>query len=302
QKGTVDEQRANVEATATQLAQLVEEGYELVLTHGNGPQVGNLLIQNEEAADSVPPMPLDVLGAQSQGMIGYIFQQSLGNELVRRGIRRPVVSVVTQIEVDGDDPGFQDPTKPVGPFFTEERADQLMKLKGYIMKPQDNKGWRRVVASPAPLRIVERTVVEQLLGQGAIVISGGGGGIPVLREADGQHRGVEAVIDKDLAGCLLALDLEADGFMILTDVSHVKLHFGTPQEKSLGEVDVDTMDRFIEEGHFGEGSMGPKVAAAVRFARSRQKTSYVTSLSEALQSLAGREGTRVVPVSAASSR
>jgi carbamate kinase len=294
ERGTIEEQRARVAAAAANLARLVEEGHELILVHGNGPQVGILAIQNEEASALVPAMPLDVLGAESQGMIGYIIQQGLANELRRRGIDRPVLSVVTQVEVDPADPAFGDPTKPIGPFYTPERARQMMEKQGWVMKEDARRGWRRVVASPKPRRIVERPGIEQLVRQGYIVIACGGGGVPVLRQPDGSYAGVEAVIDKDLAACMLALSVEADVFMILTDVAEVKLHYKTPQEKSLGAVPLAEMERYIEEGHFAAGSMGPKVEAAVTFARERGRTAIITALECPLEAIAGKAGTRIL--------
>lgn len=294
QRGTFDEQSRNVQTTAVQLAQLVAAGYELVVTHGNGPQVGNLLIQNEEAQATVAPMPLDVLGAMTQGMIGYMFQQHLQTELRRLGVQRPVVSLVTQVEVNPFDEGFRNPTKPVGPFFTEERARRLTAERQYVMKPDAGRGWRRVVASPLPLRIVEQDVIQDLLDGGAIAIAAGGGGVPVTQRSPGQYAGVEAVIDKDRAACAMALAVQADLLVILTDVPNVKLHYGTPQEVSLETVSLEQMAGYYSEGHFAAGSMGPKVAAAMEFARETGKAAIITSLQQVLPAVQGTTGTRVV--------
>lgn len=298
QRGTHEEQSRNIGATAVQLADLIAAGYEVVLTHGNGPQVGNLLIQNEEAQAIIAPMPLDVLGAMTQGMIGYMFQQLLQNALAERGINRPVVSLITQVEVNPFDTGFRDPTKPIGPFFTEARAKKVIVERGYTMKPDSGRGWRRVVASPEPIRIVEQPVIQQLLDGGAIVIAAGGGGIPVAQRKPGQFSGLEAVIDKDRAACAMALAVQADLLVILTDVPNVKIHYGTPQEASLGTVDLATMEGYQAEGHFGAGSMGPKVASAMQFARRSGQAAVISSLQQLLPAVRGEAGTRVVPAAA----
>lgn len=298
QKGTYEEQSRNVEATAVQLAELVAAGYEVVLTHGNGPQVGNLLIQNEEAQAIIAPMPLDVLGAMTQGMIGYMFQQHLQNALRQKGIHRPVVSLVTQVEVNPFDAGFKNPTKPVGPFFTEARAQKVMAERGYVMKPDSGRGWRRVVASPQPCRIVEQAAIQGLLDQGAIVVAAGGGGIPVAQRTQGHLSGIEAVIDKDRAACAMALAVEADMLVILTDVPSVKLHYGTPQEISLSTVDLATMEGYFNEGHFAAGSMGPKVSSLMEFVSRSGKPAVISSLQQVVSAVEGTAGTRVVPTTA----
>ncbi|WP_019373173.1 carbamate kinase, partial [Melaminivora alkalimesophila] len=287
QRGSYAEQRHNVDVTAAQLADLVAAGHELVLTHGNGPQVGNLLLQNEEAKATVEPMPLDVLGAMTQGMIGYMFQQSLTNELRARGIQRPVVSLVTQVEVDVEDPAFNDPTKPIGPFYPEEEAAAIAAERGYIMQPDSGRGWRRVVPSPQPGRVVEQEVVSGLLSQGAIIIAAGGGGVPVRTAEDGALTGVEAVIDKDRAAAALARAVGADMLMILTDVPNVKLHYGTPNEVSLGEVSAEQMASYVAEKHFAAGSMGPKVTSCLDFVRQTGKQAIITALNQAVAAAAG---------------
>lgn len=294
QKGTYEEQSRNVESTAVQLAELVAAGYDVVLSHGNGPQVGNLLIQNEQAQATIAPMPLDVLGAMTQGMIGYMFQQHLQNALFKKGIQRPVVSLVTQVEVNPHDPGFQEPTKPVGPFFTEALAQKVMHERGYVMKPDSGRGWRRVVASPLPCRIVEQQAIQGLLNQGTIVIAAGGGGIPVAQRTAGEFSGVEAVIDKDRAACAMALAVNADMLIFLTDVPNVKLHYGTPQEVSLGTVDLATMEGYANEGHFAAGSMGPKVGSLMEFVRRSGKPAVISSLQQVVAAVQGTAGTRVV--------
>lgn len=294
QCGRYDEQRHNVDVTAAQLAELVEAGHELVLTHGNGPQVGNLLLQNEEAKSCVEPMPLDVLGAMTQGMIGYMFQQSLRNELRARGVDRPVVSLVTQVEVDEADPAFTDPSKPVGPFYAQETAAQLAAERGYQMKADSGRGWRRVVPSPEPQRVIEQQTVSSLLEQGAIVIASGGGGVPVRTMPSNQLAGIDAVIDKDRAAAVLARAVGADVLMILTDVPNVKLFYGTPHEVSLGEVSVAQMEAYVHERHFAAGSMGPKVQSSLEFVRQSGKVAIITALNKAVQAVAGEAGTRII--------
>lgn len=295
QRGHYAEQRQNIDLTAAQLAALVERGYELVLTHGNGPQVGNLMLQNEAVTDLVAPMPLDVLGAMTQGMIGYMLQQSLTNELRARGIDRPVVSVVTQVEVNAADQAFARPTKPVGPFVSAEQARELEAGRGYVMKPDRGRGWRRVVPSPRPQRVVETPVIGNLLAAGAIVIAAGGGGIPVCCEAAGRLTGVEAVVDKDRSAAVLALAVNADLLLILTDVPNVKLFYGTPKERSIGEITVDQLEAYVRQQHFADGSMGPKVDASLTFVRQTGRSAVITSLSEAARAVAGQAGTRILP-------
>lgn len=293
QFGTIEEQRHNVDVTAEAIAELIRRGHQVVVTHGNGPQVGNILIQNEEASDLVPAMPLDVCGAESQGQIGYMIQQSLHNRLHALGIDKPVVTVVTQVVVDPQDPAFQNPTKPVGPFYTKEKAEELMAAKGWVMKEAGAKGWRRVVPSPQPKAIFERDSVRVLINSGAVVIASGGGGIPV-KEERGLLTGVEAVIDKDLAGERLAHDVGAEVFIILTDVEQAALNFGTPEQKNLSRMTLAEAEQYAREGHFKAGSMGPKVEAARRFVANGGETAIITSLHRAVEALEGRAGTVIV--------
>lgn len=293
QFGTIDEQRHNVDVTAEAIAELIRRGHQVVVTHGNGPQVGNILIQNEEASDQVPAMPLDVCGAESQGQIGYMIQQSLHNRLHALGIDKPVVTVVTQVVVDPQDPAFQNPTKPVGPFYTKEKAEELMAAKGWVIKEAGAKGWRRVVPSPQPKAIFERDSVRALINSGAVVIASGGGGIPV-KEERGLLTGVEAVIDKDLAGERLAHDVGAEVFIILTDVEQAALNFGTPEQKNLSRMTLVEAAQYAREGHFKAGSMGPKVEAARRFVANGGEQAIITSLHKAVEALEGRAGTVIV--------
>jgi carbamate kinase len=294
QRGTVEEQMENVRATCRQVVTLLEEGYRIVLTHGNGPQVGSIIIQNQ-ATDAVPPMPMDVCGAESQGLIGYLMQQSLHNEMVGRGITGwPAASVVTQVVVSADDPAFRKPTKPVGPFYDEEYARRKV-AAGETWVEDAGRGWRKVVPSPDPGEIVELEVIRQLARDHAIVICTGGGGIPVVREPDGTLRGVEAVIDKDLGGQRLATGLGADVFMVLTDVPQVALDYGKPTQRHVSRLTVAEARALQKEGHFKPGSMGPKVEACCRFVEAGGSRAIIGSLMQALDALAGRAGTWIVP-------
>lgn len=291
ERGTAAEQRANVQVACEAVALMVEAGHHVIITHGNGPQVGAVLLQNELAQESVPMMPLDLCGAATQGQIGYMIQQSLANILRNKSLQRPVVSVVTQVLVSADDSAFQNPTKPIGSFYSSADAEQMMQDKGWAMvEDKARGGWRRVVPSPDPLGIVERDAISALLESGAIVIASGGGGIPVV-EKDSQYVGVEAVIDKDLAGERLASDVNADTLMILTDVPQAALHFNTPEQLNLGAISLAEAKLYFAEGHFKAGSMGPKVMAAIRFLDHGGKRSIITSLEVAAEALAGNAGT-----------
>ncbi|MCS7051455.1 MAG: carbamate kinase, partial [Thermomicrobium sp.] len=296
QRGTAEEQQANVDVTCRQLAELVLAGYELIVTHGNGPQVGNLLVKNELARDVVPPVPLHWCVAQTQATIGFMIQQALGFELRQRGSERVVATVVTRTEVSPDDPAWREPTKPIGLYYPEERAKEIMAATGQVWKPQGTRGWRRVVPSPEPLAIVDRPVIELLLAAGAIVVACGGGGIPVVRRPDGRYEGVEAVIDKDLAAALLAHELGADTLLILTDVPNVMLDYGTPAARPLQRVTAGELRRYHAEGQFAAGSMGPKVEAAIRFVtRAPHRRAVIAALDHARDAVEGRAGTLILP-------
>jgi carbamate kinase len=298
EKGTTEEQFRNVDKTARQAALLAKAGYRLVITHGNGPQAGALLIQQEEAARLVPAQSLAACGAMTQGQIGWMLQNRLAHRLAEAGLSVPVCTVVTQVEVSPEDPDFQNPSKPVGPFYTKEEALALQEQKGYIVKevkPAAPRGWRRVVPSPEPIDIVEKVPINALLAGGAIVIAGGGGGIPVMKNGDGSYSGVEAVIDKDRAGFKLAQAVAADRFLILTDVEKACLHYNRPNQRPLDRMSVAEAERYLAEGHFLAGSMGPKVQAAVRFVRWSGKEAIITSLDTAQQALEGHTGTRIAP-------
>ena len=296
-KGTAADQMESVRVTVDQIVNMLEAGYEVVVTHGNGPQVGAILIQNELGSSKVPAMPMDVCGAKSQGFIGYLFCQNFCNILNAKGKagKYSPTAVVTQVEVSADDPAFKNLTKPVGPFYTEEQAKKRMSETGETWIDDAGRGWRRVVASPDPRHVVEIETVKHLADSGFVVIASGGGGIPVVRQPDGSLKGVEAVIDKDLAGNVLAKEVGADVLMILTDVPKVAINFGKPEQKWLDTLTVSEMEKLQAEGHFKAGSMGPKVEAAVRFVKNGGKFSLIASLAEAIDALAGKAGTRIIP-------
>ncbi|MGI6486121.1 MAG: carbamate kinase [Tepidanaerobacteraceae bacterium] len=298
EEGTTEEQFKNIDITARELVKLIKEGYELVVTHGNGPQAGALLIQQEEAKDIVPAQTLAVCGAMTQGQIGWMMQNRISYYLLKQGIQIPVASVVTQVLVSEDDPDFLNPTKPVGPFLTEEEALKLKTEKNYIVKevkPGQKKGWRRVVPSPAPLDIVEREVVNRMLNEGILVIACGGGGIPVIKNKEGGYDGIDAVIDKDRAGLKLAMAVNADKFIILTDVEKAYLNYNKPNQQALNTITADEAEHFLKEGHFLKGSMGPKVEACIYFARLSNREAIITSLDKVLNALNNETGTHVIP-------
>lgn len=297
EKGTVEEQFANVAETCDQLVQMNAMGYKMIITHGNGPQAGNLLIQQEEANTLVPAQPMDVVGSMTQGQIGYMFQNTLQNYFMQKGKNIPITTVVTQVLVKEDDPDFEDPSKPVGPFYTKDEALRLKEEKSYVVKevkPNAEKSWRRVVPSPEPFEIVESNCVQALVEARAIIIASGGGGIPVMKKKDGTLEGLEAVIDKDKAGNVLAQSVNADIYLILTDVENARIDYGKPDEKPLGKITVKEAEKYLEEGHFLAGSMGPKVTAAIRFVKAGGKKSIITSLSNAVNALEGKSGTIIV--------
>jgi carbamate kinase len=292
QVGTFEEQLFNIDSAARRIAALVADGYRVVVTHGNGPQVGNLLIQNEVAASVVAPMPMDVCGAETQGQVGYMFQQCLENHLRRVHMPAEVATVLTETEVSADDPAFARPTKPVGPFYERARAKELEVERGFVMREDAGRGWRRVVPSPEPLHQLQAGAIRGLAATGVMVICSGGGGVPVVREKNGDYRGVEAVIDKDLAASALATDVGADTLLILTDVPNVYLHYNTPEQVALGNVALDEMEASLAAGHFAAGSMGPKVDAALRFARTGG-TAIIANLLDLAAALSGEGGTRI---------
>lgn len=291
---TAQAQLEVVEKTSEYIADIVERGYEVIVAHGNGPQVGRIVIQNEVASASTPAMPFDVCGAMSQGMIGYHIQQGLSKVLRHRGINKNVVTVVTQVVVDKDDPKFKAPSKPIGPFYTEEEAKAIAAEKGYTMKEDAGRGWRRVVASPLPVEIVELDAVKTLNDAGFVVVTVGGGGIPVVRNDAGDLEGVAAVIDKDLASEKLARDMDADALVILTAVEKVSINFKKPDQKDLDRMSAAEAKQYIKEGHFAPGSMLPKIEAALNFVESKPgRIAIITSLDKAVDAIEGRAGTTI---------
>ncbi|MBQ2895462.1 MAG: carbamate kinase [Oscillospiraceae bacterium] len=284
---TAENQLQVAEATAEHIVDILEAGYTLAMAHGNGPQVGRIVLDN-------PAMPFDVCGAMSQGYIGYHLQQAMGKVLKTRGVAKNVATVVTQVVVDQNDPKFQNPSKPIGAFYTEEEAKALAEEKGWTVKEDAGRGWRRVVASPVPVEIVEIEAVKQLMSAGLVPITVGGGGIPVIRKADGTLEGTAAVIDKDLASEKLAEDIDADVLLILTAVESVSINFRKPDQKDLDKVTVAEVKEYMAQGHFAPGSMLPKMEAAVRFAESKAgRRAVITSLDKAVEALNGKAGTTI---------
>ncbi len=294
ERGTPDEQSANARHICEQIMTLVERGYNLVITHGNGPQVGTLMRLNELAGAPVPPPPLDMLVAQTEGSLGYMLQRALLNELRIRGIERFVVTVVTQVVVDRHDPAFDKPTKPVGRFLNETEAKQRRDDYGWIIKEDPQRGWRRVVPSPRPKKVIQRDMIREAAQASHIVVAAGGGGIPVVKSESGDHVGIEGVIDKDLTSAVLATDVEAELLIILTAVDRVFVNFGTPEQRALGAVTMSECERLIAEDHFPAGSMGPKVEAIHGFLKRGGRRGLITSADKLLAALDGAAGTHFV--------
>jgi carbamate kinase len=294
EKGTNVEQLANARRTAAAIVGLIREGYHLVVTHGNGPQVGAQLLRSERAADQVPGQTLDVCGAASQGEIGYLLGQSLHDELSAVGLHVPVVSLVTQTVVSASDPAMTHPTKPIGPFFSRAQAEERKRLLGWEIVEDAARGYRRVVPSPEPMEIVELDVIRALMSAGDLVVACGGGGIPVVQENGGLH-GVEAVIDKDRASALLAAQLGVDIFAISTDTDYVYLDYKKPTQRPLLQVSASELEEHYRAGHFPPGNMGPKVESALSFLRSGGREVVITSYEHLCEAIAGRAGTRIVP-------
>jgi carbamate kinase len=293
---TADAMRASAQIAAGVIAEIVSQGWEVVITHGNGPQVGRILLQNEMAKDITAPMPLDVCGAQSQGQIGFLLVTAIRNALNGQGVERPVVNILTLTRIRSDDPAFNHPTKPIGPYYGEAEARRLASDLGYHMTPAGaaKDGWRRTVPSPRPYAIEYASQIVQLAHSGAIVVACGGGGVPVMEE--GSHLvGVEAVIDKDLASCVLAQAVAADAFLILTDVDGVYLGYGTPGQERLAEMSASQAWGLLAQEDFGLGSMGPKVDAAASFADATGLPAYIAQLKDGARALSDRAGTRISP-------
>jgi carbamate kinase len=280
QVGTIEEQEKNALDTCERLIKLIDRGYNVALTHGNGPQVGNILLANAAGNQvyNLPEMPLDICVAYSQGFIGYILEQQLRNVLRSHDMDRDVITIITQVLVDRDDPAFENPTKPIGPYYTKENADKMTAENGSIFKEDPRgRGWRKVVASPKPLVISNQRSIERIARDGQIVIAVGGGGIPAFYVAENKLQGIDAVIDKDLASALLAGNINADKLFILTDVPKVCINFNTPQEKTIDRMSVRQAKQYLAEGHFAEGSMAPKIRAAIHFVKHTSRDAIITS-------------------------
>jgi carbamate kinase len=292
---TVPDQFETTRETCVHIADMIEQGWDVVITHGNGPQVGFILLRSELASNVLHTVPLDSCGADTQGAIGYMIQQCLYNEFDKRGMKKQAATVVTQVVVGKDDPAFQNPSKPIGPFYEEEEAKKLGGERGWVVKDDAGRGWRRVVPSPIPLEIVERDAIKALLDTGFVVIGVGGGGIPVIREEDASLTGVEAVIDKDYASGLLAASIQADLFLISTAVDQVALNYGQPEQRWLDEMTLAEAKQYLAEGHFVPGSMGPKIRASIKFLKQGGREALITSPENIERALAGETGTRIVP-------
>jgi carbamate kinase len=298
-RGTQEEQIARAKQAARWLAEIVRHGYKLIVVHGNGPQVGNILIQAEEASTKIPPQTLDVCVAQTEGSIGFMLQQAMRNRLESTGlgasISGEVATILTEVEVDVNDPAFKRPTKPIGPFFTRYRAEALERDLGWTMKEDSGRGWRHVVASPKPVRILNVNTISHMLDTAAVVIAAGGGGIPVVKGRDGQWRGIEAVIDKDYASAKLAADLNADLFIILTGVPKVAIDFGKPTQRYLDRMTVAEAEKHMADNQFPAGSMGPKIDSALQFVRATKREVLITDVEVLREALEGKDGTVITP-------
>lgn len=292
-KEDIHQQFANTRQAVAGFLELIREGYNLAITHGNGPQVGNALLRVERTfPDGIPALPLGVIVADTEGGMGYMIEQSLQNRLIKEKISRDVVTMVTQVVVDRDDPSILNPSKPIGPYYKAEEVEAL-KARGWVVKDDAGRGFRRFVPSPIPRSIVNKRAVKQLVQQGTIVIAGGGGGVPVYVQADGSYEGVDAVIDKDRASAVLARDIEAETLMILTAVEKVSLNYKKPDQKDLDALTLAEAKQHLAQGQFAAGSMGPKVEAAIQFLEFGGKQVIITSLEKAAQALKGKAGTRI---------
>lgn len=289
-----EEQMKNAELMCMKLLGLLDQGYEIVITHGNGPQVGSFLMQQECLNDTVPPMPLDVCNAMTQGQMGYMIEQRFRNILAERHIKKSVVSYLTQVVVSENDPAFQNPTKFIGPFFSKNNSEKLQKEKHWHMKEDSGRGYRRVVPSPKPLDIVEKEEISKSVHKDFVVIACGGGGIPVIKDSMGRLKGVDAVIDKDLTAEKLASLLGAKMLLLITPVSQVAIFFGTSKQKNLRKMTVREAKTYLAEGHFPPGSMGPKIEAAIRFIDSCDKKTIITSLESVDAAIKGEAGTEII--------
>ncbi len=297
QEGTFDQQRAITDQTMDLVARLAAAGHQIVMTHGNGPVVGNIVLRCDAvmAVHGIPPMPMFVCGADSQGGLGFMLQQSLQNALRRHGLEQPVTSVVTQVRVAADDPAFAKPSKPIGPFYDAAGAERLRQENGWAMVEDAGRGWRRVVPSPLPVEVIEWEAIRTLVAGGVLTIAVGGGGVPVVRNAEGDLEGVDAVIDKDRASDLLGRLIGADTLAIITQVEQVCAGFGTPQQRALDRLPADEARRMLEAGEFPKGSMGPKIESALSFLAGGGREVIITSPEKLLEAVDGKAGTLIVP-------
>jgi carbamate kinase len=291
EKGTFREQESNIRDTAKRIAAIIKKGNNVIITHGNGPQVGDILLRYELAKSVLPTMPLHVCGGESQGMMGYMIEQAVANELKRAGISKEVACVLTQTVVDKRDPNFRNPSKPIGPFYGKADADRLSKEYGWTMVREASR-YRRVVPSPVPVGIIEFNTIRRLFREGTVVVCAGGGGVPVIRNGK-SFNGVDAVIDKDFGSSLLARKLKVDLFMILTDVDHVYLDYGKSGQRAVGKMSLEDCGRYLAEGHFENGTMRPKVEAAMEFVKATGSCAVITSLEKAEKALENKAGTRI---------
>lgn len=292
---TIANQFANTRQSLHGIVELIREGYKLVITHGNGPQVGNALLRIELARGKAPILPLGVLVADTEGGMGYMIEQSLQNRLRAEKIDRPVVTLITQMIVDENDPAVNNPTKYIGQFYSEEQAKEFKKSRGWTMKKDADRGWRRVVPSPTPLKVVEGATLEKLVEDGTIVIAGGGGGIPVYIDKNGNFEGIDAVIDKDLASAVIGTEIGADILSIFTSVDKVAINFHKPEQKLIDKMTVSEAKKYLTEGQFPEGSMGPKIKAAIQFIENGGKLVTISDVKDAQNAIKGTAGTRIVP-------
>jgi carbamate kinase len=294
QRGLQHEQMKNAEKAARLMIHVVRKGYDLIIVHGNGPQVGNLLIQMEESINKIPPFSLEICDAMTEGSMGYMLEKSIVNELRKKSVDKDVATLVTQVIVDKDDPAFDKPSKPIGPFYTEYRARMLMREKKWAMIEDAGRGYRKVVPSPKPIDVVPKRVLAELVRSGKIAIAAGGGGIPVIINGRGLFQGVEAVIDKDYTAGLIAREAAVEKFIILTNVPQVCLNFGTPREKPILEMTVDEAQKYLDRGQFPPGSMGPKIEAAISYIEGGGQEALITSASHLKAALVDRSGTRIL--------
>lgn len=293
QRGLQNEQMKNAQKAARLMIHVVQKGFDLIIVHGNGPQVGNLLIQMEESINKIPPFSLEICDAMTEGSMGYMLETAIINEIRKRSVDKDVATLVSQVIVDRDDPAFSQPTKPIGPFYSEYRARMLMREKKWSMSEDAGRGFRRVVPSPKPIDVVPKHVLRELVHSGKIVIAAGGGGIPVIINGRGLFQGVEAVIDKDYTSSLIAREAGVDLFIILTNVPCVCLDYGTPREKAISEISVEEAQKFHAQGQFPPGSMGPKIEAAIAYIQGGGKEVLITSANQLKAALIGRSGTRI---------